>query len=289
MKLKHGPPELECTDENPCGDCKKKAALTAESKAPPETINAAASVEIGQNGILLRSLDDLLRFARMAVKGGAAPKAMSEGAAAIAIQAGLERGLGLLGGLQQCVVINGVLSWRGQGAFALIQNSAACKPGSLRFWTEGEGENMKGIAVAHRVGYKEADRREFSVKDAKQARLWGKGGPWTEYPKRQLAWRALGFLARDVFPDVLGGFPLAEEAADYAPIVNEKPPIQAKAELPPPSGPDPLLAALSIAPEGEGKEAAIEVKPEPKEEHSHEEADKELAMDDKQLELTANQ
>ncbi|NIQ94514.1 MAG: hypothetical protein GWN87_10080, partial [Desulfuromonadales bacterium] len=65
---------------------------------------------------------------------------------------------------------------------------------------------MSGVAVAHRVGYKEANRVEFTVKDAKQAGLWGKAGSWQQYPKRMLQWRAVGLLARDVFPDVLGGF-----------------------------------------------------------------------------------
>lgn len=233
--------------------------ITADTLAPPKEKNAAALVEIGRNGIMLKSLDDLLRFARMAVAGGAAPKSMTEGAAALAIQAGLERGLGLLGGLQQCVVINGVLSWRGQGAYALIQNSPLCKPGTLKFGAEGEGENMKGVATAWRVGYDKPDTREFTVKQAKQARLWGKQGPWTEYRERMLAWRALGLLARDVFPDVLGGFPLAEEAEDFEPIVVEKPPIIPRVELPAPTKPDPMLEALEIVPKAE---EVIDVTPE---------------------------
>jgi hypothetical protein len=241
----------------------EKETITVNSIAPPKEKNAAALVEVGRNGIMLKSLDDLLRFARMAVAGGAAPKAMSEGAAALAIQAGLERGLGLLGGLQQCVVINGVLSWRGQGAYALIQNSPLCKPGTLKFGCEGEGENMKGWATAWRVGYGKPDTREFTIKQAKQARLWGKQGPWTEYRERMLAWRALGLLARDVFPDVLGGFPLAEEAEDFEPIVEEKPPITARQESIPPSKPDALLEALEITPKAE---EVIDVTPEAEEE-----------------------
>jgi hypothetical protein len=216
--------------------------ITAETVPPPPAKNAAALVAIGDRGVQLSTLEDLLRFGRLAVEAGVAPRGMSAAGAAMAIQAGLERGLGPLGGLQQCVVINGVLSWRGQGAAALIQNSPACKPGTLRFWTEGDNDEMKGVAVAHRVGYAEADRREFSVKDARQAGLWGKDGPWKQYPRRQLAWRALGFLARDIFPDVLGGFPLAEEAQDFeAPAVQT--PAERAAMLPPPK-PDPLMAML---------------------------------------------
>lgn len=102
---------------------------------------------------------------------------------------------------------------------------------------------MKGIAVAWRTSYAEADRREFTVKDARLAGLWGKDGPWKQYPRRQLAWRALGFLARDVFPDVLGGFPLAEESQDFEPVVAQQTPTERAAMLPPPK-PDPLFEVL---------------------------------------------
>ncbi len=260
----------------------------AEGIKPPEPKAGAAKeiaiIETGisRGGIMLRNLEDLQRFARLAVSGGAAPKGMTEGQATIAIQAGLERGLGPLGGLQQAVVINGVLSWRGQAALALIQNSGLCRPGTLKSGCSGEGESRIGWCVAHRVGYKEPDRREFSVKDAKQARLWIKQGPWQEHPGRQLTWRAIGFLARDIYPDVLGGFPLAEEAEDFEPVAPQKPPIMAKVEQASPSAPDPLLEALS------GKEPeVIDVEPElPKEDPpfaSHEEADKELARDEQGL------
>ena len=217
---------------------------TIDTEAPPKQPGAAALVPMGEKGVMLRSLEDLMRFARMAVEGGAAPKGMSPGAAAIAIQAGLERGLGPLGGLQNIVVVNGVASWRGQGAAALIQNSAVCKPGSLRFGCEGEGDQMVGYATAHRVGYAQPDRRTFSVQDARQGRLWGKDGPWSQYPRRMLAWRALGLLARDVFPDVLGGFPIAEEAQDFEP---ETRPAAGPRETPaPPTAPDPLMQQLGV-------------------------------------------
>lgn len=215
-------------------------ADTTAAEAP----NPAALVRIGDRGVMLRSLEDLIRFARLAVSHGAAPKGMNEGQAVLAIEAGMERGLGPLGGLQQCVVINGVLSWRGQGAAALIQNSPVCKPGTLRFWSEGEGPAQKGVAVAHRAGYREPDRREFTLEDARRGGLSGKDGPWKQYPGRMLAWRALGLLARDVFPDVLGGFPLAEEAADFEPVTVESRPAGDRREMLPPAQPDPLFDAL---------------------------------------------
>jgi hypothetical protein len=55
----------------------------------------------------------------------------------------------------------------------------------------------------------------FSVADAKRAKLWGKAGPWTEYPQRMLRFRALGFRLNDTFPDVLKGLKTVEELRDY--------------------------------------------------------------------------
>lgn len=256
--------------------------------------SGAELVEIGQNGIMLRSLSDLLRFAALAVKGGAAPKAMTEGQAAIAIQAGLERGLGPLGGLQQCVVINGVLSWRGQGAVALVQNSKLCKPGSLQFGTEGEGASLKGFATAWRIGYDQLWRREFSIADANRAGLTKKSGPWQEYPGRMLMWRALGLLLRDLFPDVLGGFPIAEEAQDFEPRRVEATVEKSPEKPEKPSGPDPLMEALQLEstkhePNGDveaEEEPAAETEPEQEEAEpdppfsSHEEADRELLKEE---------
>lgn len=228
---------------------------------PAPVRGAAALTEVGERGVLLKNLDELIRFARMAVASGLAPKGMNEQAAALCVQAGMERGMGPLGGLQTLVAINGNLSWRGQAAYALIQNSSACKRGSLRFWGEGEGDNMMGVAVAQRVGYSEPERREFTVEDAKRAKLWQKRGrdgqdtPWVTYPKRMLAWRALGLLARDVFPDVLGGFPLAEEAQDFEeriPSGKGETPATRAAMLPPPAA-DPLLEALPSEDEEPGQ------------------------------------
>jgi len=51
----------------------------------------------------------------------------------------------------------------------------------------------------------------FSVSDAKAANLWGKSGPWTNYPKRMLELRARAFALRNMFPDVLLGCAIAEE------------------------------------------------------------------------------
>ena len=73
---------------------------------------------------------------------------------------------------------------------------------------------MVAVCVAKRKGKRPVEQR-FSVDDAKKAGLWGKQGPWQNYPKRMLQMRARGFALRDAFPDALRGLVLAEEAQDF--------------------------------------------------------------------------
>ncbi len=59
----------------------------------------------------------------------------------------------------------------------------------------------------------------FSVEDAKRARLWGKSGPWTDYPDRMLWWRAVGFLVMDHFSEYTMGLRMEYEVRDMPPAV----------------------------------------------------------------------
>ncbi len=85
----------------------------------------------------------------------------------------------------------------------------------VRERVDGDGDAMVATCEAKRRGYPDANATKFSVADAKKAGLWGKSGPWTQYPKRMLQLRARGFALRDAFPDVLKGLVTAEEAQDY--------------------------------------------------------------------------
>jgi hypothetical protein len=220
------------------------------SPAEKERVDALAKVPMGNRGVMIQAMDDLKEFAETAVRSGTAPKKMEVGQAMMAIQAGLERGLGPLGGLQACVVINGVLSWRGWAAKGFIQQSGLVVPGTFHSGCEGSIENRResvavGFATAKRKGYDAPFRREFSVADAKRAGLWGKDGPWQTAAAAMLEWRAIGALARFEFPEILGGIPIAEEVAGgYGPpeVTVEDP--QERAHRPAPKVTDPLLGQI---------------------------------------------
>ena len=115
--------------------------------------------------------------------------------------------------MQSIAVVNGRPAVFGDAALAVAKASPVCEYVTEKI--EGDGEQMVATCTAKRRGYPEATVVRFTVADAKKAGLWGKAGPWTQYPKRMLQMRARGFALRDAFPDVLKGLVTAEEAADY--------------------------------------------------------------------------
>jgi hypothetical protein len=173
------------------------------------------STQTRPSGLALQSFDDAWRFWQMVAKTDFAPKDFKgkPEACLLAGQHGAELGLGPMQSLQCIAVVNGRPTVWGDAALALVQSSPVCEYVAEK--VEGDGENMVAICTAKRRGYPEATAVRFSVADAKKAALWGKSGPWSQYPRRMLQLRARGFALRDAFPDVLKGLVTAEEAQDY--------------------------------------------------------------------------
>ena len=163
--------------------------------------------------IQITSFDQLQRFAQIASKSGMVPTQYinKPDAVFIAVQMGSELGLAPLQSLQNIAVINGRPSIWGDALLGLVKASAVCD--DVIESIEGNGDNMVAICVAKRKGKSPVTSR-FSIQDAKSAGLWGKAGPWKQYPSRMLQMRARGFALRDAFPDVLRGLITAEEAQD---------------------------------------------------------------------------
>jgi hypothetical protein len=183
-------------------------------------------------GLALQSFDDAFRFAKMVAASEFAPKDFrgKPESCLLAIQHGSEVGLSPMQSLQSIAVINGRPTIWGDAALALVQSSAVCE--YVYEFIEGDGDNMVATCQAKRRGYEKPTTVKFSVADAKKAGLWGKAGPWTQYPKRMLQLRARGFALRDTFPDALRGLITAEEAQDYPaePVARETPrePVQVR-------------------------------------------------------------
>ena len=199
-------------------------------------------------GLALASFDDAFRFATMVAKSEFAPKDFrgKPESCLLAIQHGSEIGLSPMQSLQNIACINGRPSIWGDAALALCLASPVCD--GIHETIEGDGDNMTAVCKTSRKGKDANVVGRFSVADAKKAGLWGKAGPWTQYPKRMLQLRARGFALRDAFPDVLKGLITAEEAQDYPkPEPVARPPVEYRPKL------DAPQVALSEDPEAKAR------------------------------------
>ena len=131
----------------------------------------------------------------------------------IAMQWGSELGLKPLQALQNIAVINGRPALWGDAVIAIVRGSPLCE-----YVIEEMDAQGSAVCRVKRRGEQE-QVRTFSDVDAKTAGLLGKQGPWTTNPKRMKQMRARSFALRDVFPDVLKGIAIAEEAQDIADYV----------------------------------------------------------------------
>lgn len=173
-------------------------------------------VSIGETGIQLKTLQEAREFAKEIVESGFAPKGLEKPASVlIAMQMGMELGLKPMAALQNIGVINGRPGIYGDAALALVRGSGLLEGYEEDFVGE-EGKDTRGVRITVKRRGQKAASNEFTVADAKRAGLWGKAGPWTQYPKRMLMFRARGFLLRDQFGDILKGFRTVEELRDYA-------------------------------------------------------------------------
>lgn len=167
------------------------------------------------NAMVLRpaSFNELATFANMAAKSALVPRDYQNKPEniMIAVQMGSEIGLAPMQAIQNIAVVNGRPAVWGDALPALCKMHPAWQ--GMKEEIQGEGDAMRAVCEVHRKGDNPVVVT-FTVEDAKRAGLWGKAGPWQQYPKRMLQMRARGFALRDAFPDALKGLISAEEAQD---------------------------------------------------------------------------
>ena len=166
-------------------------------------------------GLALQTIDEAMQFGKMLAGSAFVPKDFRNRPedCVLAIQYGAELGFGPVQSLQCIAVVNGRPVIFGDAACSLVLSSPVCE--YIRERIEGDGDQMVATCEAKRRSDSQPTVSTFSVADAKKAGLWGKAGPWTQYPRRMLQMRARGFALRDAFADVLRGLVTAEEAQDY--------------------------------------------------------------------------
>ena len=169
----------------------------------------------------LKSVDDAFRLADIVAKSSLCPKDYRgrTGDIVVAWQLGAEVGLEPMQALAGIAVINGRPSLWGDTFLAVAMNHPAFVSIQEMSFSEIKIKQEATCIVVRKN--REPVHRTFSVADARQAQLWGKAGPWKQYPERMLQMRARGFAIRDVFPDALIGMISAEEAHDYQPLERQ--------------------------------------------------------------------
>lgn len=158
------------------------------------------------------NLKEAMEYATIIANSAMVPRTYQGKAADIlvAVQMGAELGLKPIQALQNIAVINGKPSVYGDALLALVQAHSSFE--DIKEWYD-EKTNTAFCRVKRKNQTEHTV--SFNIEDAKKAGLWGKSGPWTQYPKRMMQMRARGFALRDKFADALGGLITVEEAQDY--------------------------------------------------------------------------
>jgi hypothetical protein len=204
---------------------------STETRLPKFVENAYESIEKMQEFAKLLLSSKLVPFHFYEKLPDGKPdfsKGKTEAVVAVLIQ-GYQLQLPPLTALQHIIPVNGLLSIKGDLAKSMIFMSGKLKSASWLETEEGsiENENLMVRITASRADNGQTITRSFSVEQAKRAGLWitqqqvsgsdgwkYKASAWWKYPARMVNYRALGFLARDLFPDVINGLYTTEEAID---------------------------------------------------------------------------
>lgn len=123
-------------------------------------------------------------------------------------------GMPTIQGLNSIAVINGRASLFGDALKALVMSSGLCEDFAESF----DEQATTATCRIKRRGIPTPTVATFSYKEAGEAGLRGKDGPWKRYPKRMCQMRARAFAIRDAFPDLLMGIAVAEEMQDEVSI-----------------------------------------------------------------------
>lgn len=165
---------------------------------------------IGQSLLAKEHFSHYMAVADFLSKSSMVPKGMVNKPAdiLIAMEMGLQIGVPMMQAIQDIAVINGKPCMYGDGLLAVVQGHRDYE------WIEEKVVNDVASCTIKRKNH-EPHTVTFSKDDAKKAALWGKQGPWSQYPDRMLKMRARGFCIRDIFSDALRGIKTDEEVNDY--------------------------------------------------------------------------
>jgi hypothetical protein len=218
----------------------QRQPATSTALMSRETANEMTLTQGG--GILPTNVAQAMALADMLASSTFVPTAFRNqpGDVLAAILFGADLGLPPMQALQTIAVVNGKPSVYGDGFLAVLYSSPHFADHEEYYLVKGErvdyvtpqdltDDQTAAVCSFTRRGRTKPVMRVFTVGDAKKASLWGKQGPWQQYPGRMLMYRARGFAGRDAFPDTIRGVITAEEAVD---IIDVTPTEAASAPMP---------------------------------------------------------
>lgn len=204
----------EITEPNPFTERLASAEVQAPETLPvPVKDNHKVPIPITAQGIELTSIEAVWRVATLLYRARLAPVSFkTPEQIAVALLRAIELKIPPLQAIEGMSVINGRVGLMGDLALSIVESSGLLEDKKVQY--SGKDDELSCTITLTRKGRSPASY-SFSVAQAKRAGLWGRPGPWTQYPDRMLRYRALGFGLRDEFPDVLKGIKTIEELQDY--------------------------------------------------------------------------
>jgi len=193
--------------------------------------------------------------------------------AAVVMLKGHELGLGIATAFEFVHVIDSKPSISPKGALALIHQSGELAHLEIHDLTDSQGNPTRcKVTMKRKNGFEYTT--EYSMADAERAGVVKDKSGWDKYPANMLRWRAVGYCADVVFPDVVGGLYRPEELgaevdADGEPVGKWEV-VEAPPQTPPEKGGngkgDPVQPASKASEpvEAKNEEAPAAAEPEKK-------------------------
>lgn len=199
---------------------------TALTVAAPARFTDTILISEGK-GLMPTNFTGLWEMAQIFAVSGMMPKDLQgkPEAVFVAINMGYELGLSPLSAIQNISVINGRPTVWGDAMLAIVRASG--KLSKFREYFAGTWANDDFTAVCECSRGNESAQEQFSIADAKTAKLWAYPSagmtPWHKYPKRMLQMRARSWALRNMFSDVLKGISATEEMQEFDIEVTAQP------------------------------------------------------------------
>lgn len=179
----------------------------AEDNAEKKQNDNLIIQEPGKSYFNLQAWKAMEGMAKVFIASGAMPKHIQNGSQLMVImQTGRELGMMPMESVNSLYIINGRVAMQSQAMLTKVLGSGI----KLQWLEETDKKCVVKFSGLGRPDYIST----FTIEEATQAGLTSKGGPWKQYPKIMLRWRALALGARVFCPDVIQGLHTVEELAN---------------------------------------------------------------------------